>query len=389
VDLRGRRQRTAQDARASLLSDRQARVMRAVVTAFVADALPVGSKTVSQLLSVPLSSASIRNTMAELAERGLIEKPHSSSGRVPTEAGLRLFVDDLLLPQQVDSEQQRRLRNSFGATDVEGAMKLASHILSESTRQLGFVVTPRLARVRLRHITLVRMSRERLLVVLVTQAGRSYNRLIEDATSGDQAELDRAARVINDRVFGRTLGELRESLRAEASSLRNQAGSLLTRAVLLGQRALELAEEVEEGMDLLVATRLALLDQPEFNDPDRLREVLSAIEANERLTDLMETLIQDEGVSVALGGDLEDPGLQRCALITAPYGSTAMMTSPGDENDLPGAARRSSALGVLGVIGPSRMDYARIIPLVHYCSELVTEKFRESDPGSQTPQLDS
>jgi heat-inducible transcriptional repressor len=366
--------------------------MRAVVTAYVADALPVGSQTVSQLLSVPLSAASIRTTMAELAELGLIEKPHSSSGRVPTEAGLRLFVDDLLLPQPVDSEHQRRLRNSFCATDAQGAMELASHILSESTRQLGFVMTPRLASVRLRHVTLVRVSSERLLVVLVTQAGRSYNRLIEDATSGDQAALDRVAGVINERVFGRTLGELRESLRAEAVTLRHRAGSLLERAVMLGQRALELAEEVDEGMDLLVATRLALLDQPEFNDPERLREVLSAIEANETLTDLMEALIQDEGVSVALGEDLEQPGLQRCALITAPYGhmhGPGALDSPGNPAVAGGTAGRSTALGVLGVIGPSRMDYARIIPLVRYCSELVTEKFREADSSLPGLQLDS
>jgi len=366
--------------------------MRAVVTAYVADAAPVGSKTVSQLLSVPLSSASIRNTMAELAELGLIEKPHSSAGRVPTEAGLRLFVDDLLLPQQIDVEHQRRLRNSFGATDTQGAMELASHILSESTRQLGFVMAPRLSRVRLQHVTLVRVASERLLVVLVTQTGRSYNRLITDATSGDQAELDRVARVINERVFGRTLSELRESLRAEAVTLRHRAGSLLERAVLLGQRALELAEEVDEGMDLLVATRLALLDQPEFSDPERLREVLSAIEANERLTDLMETLIQDDGVSVALGDDLEEPGLQRCALIAAPYGGTqgrAATASPGDEINSGGTSGRSSALGVLGVIGPSRMDYARIIPLVRYCSELVTEKFREADPSASGLRLGS
>ena len=390
MDLRDRRQLAPH--RTLLLGDRQARVMRAVVTAYVADALPVGSQTVSQLLSVPLSSASIRNTMAELAELGLIEKPHSSSGRVPTEAGLRLFVDDLLLPQQVDSEHRRRLRNSFCETDAQGAMELASHILSESTRQLGFVMTPRLARVRLRHVTLVRLSSERLLVVLVTQTGRSYNRLIQDATSGDQAELDRVARVINERVFDRTLGELRESLRAEAATLRHRAGSLLERAVMLGQRALELAEDVDDGMDLLVATRLALLDQPEFNDPERLREVLSAIEANERLMDLMETLIQGDGVSVALGGDLEEPGLQHCALIAAPYGRThgsAAMASPGDRNDPSGSSGRSTALGVLGVIGPSRMDYARIIPLVRYCSELVTEKFREADSGSSGLQLDS
>jgi heat-inducible transcriptional repressor len=349
------------------LSERQARVLRAVMSAYVGAASPVGSSTVARVLSTPLSSASIRNTMAELAELGLIEKPHTSAGRVPTEAGLRLFIDHLLQPSAMSSEEQRRLRFSFVDADAQGAMHLASNLLSESTRQLGFVLMPNLDRVRLRYVTLVRVAHEKILAIFISQSGRAYQRAIRDSESGGQEELNRIAAVLNERIGGRTLCELRSTLDAEAAMLRHQAGSLLARAVSLGQHALELAGEVDDPMGLLVATRMALLDQPEFNDPERLRELFGALDANDKLLHLMESMLDAEGVHVALGTELEGPGLSSCALVTAPYGIDA-----DDRNG-------SSALGLVGVIGPSRMDYARVIPLVGYCSELVTEKLFENN----------
>lgn len=354
---------------ADLLSDRQARVMRAVVAAYVGAAAPVGSATISGLLATPLSSASIRNTMSELSELGLIEKPHSSSGRVPTEMGLRLFVDHLLHPSEVAAEQRRRLRHSFGDADLDGAMHVVSQFLSDNTRQLGFVMLPRLERVRLQHISLIRLSSERVLVVLVSRSGRTFRSELADRHSGAQRELDRIASVLNERIVGRTLVEVRDAMAAEAVSLRNQAGSLLARAVDLGQRALDLAREADHPMDLVVATRLALLDQPEFSDPERLRDLFSAIEDNEKLVVLMESLLASDGTAVALGDELVEPGLRHCALVFSPYVVS--------END-------SEAQGLVGVIGPSRMDYPRIIPLVSYCSQLVAEKFNENVAAEET-----
>jgi heat-inducible transcriptional repressor len=347
----------------NLLGDRQARVLRAVVAAYVGGAAPVGSSTISNLLATPLSSASIRNTMSELAAFGLIEKPHSSAGRIPTEMGLRLFVDHLLQPREVAPEQRRQLHHSFGNTDIDGAMHAVSQFLSDNTRQLGFVLMPKLERVRLQHISFIRLSTERLLVVLVTRSGRTFHREMDDRESGAQLELDRIATLLNQRIAGRTLTEVREAMAEEALGLRNQAGSLLARAVNLGQRGLELAGDVAEPMDLVVATRLALLDQPEFNDTERLRDLFAAMEDNERLMSLMGGLLESDRPSVAIGDELEAPGLRHCALVSAPYRA--------HDADI-------GAQGLVGVIGPSRMDYPRIIPLVSYCSQLVAEKFNEN-----------
>jgi heat-inducible transcriptional repressor len=282
--------------------------------------------------------------------------------------GLRLFVDHLLQPREVAAEQRRRLQHSFGDADLDGAMRVVSQFLSENTRQLGFVMLPRLERVRLQHISLVRLSSERVLVVLVTRSGRTFRSSLEDRNSGSQRELDRMALVLNERIVGRTLIEVRDAMAEESLHLRNQAGSLLARAVNLGRRALDLARDAEP-LDLVVATRLALLDQPEFSDPERLRDLFSAIEDNEKLMVLMEGLLVSDGVKVALGDELAEPGLRHCALVSSPYGVS------DDEME---------AHGLVGVIGPSRMDYPRIIPLVRFCSRLVAEKFNENASANET-----
>lgn len=346
--------------RQALLTERQGMVLRAIVQTFLASPLPVGSKTISQLLSVKLSSASIRNTMGELEERALIEKAHASSGRVPTASGLRLFVDHLLSSgRELAYHQRDELSHTFADVENEALVETASRLLSDCTRQLGFVVAPALERVVLRHISLVRLSSDRVLVVLVTRDGQSHRRVVQDG-SGDQAELDRMATRLNERLHGCTLETMRQRLQRELLTLRSEAGGLLQRALQLGLRALE--EGTGEGPSLVVASRLALLEHPDFEEPGRLRELLAAVEASERLLELLQQILDGpEEVEVALGPELE--GLASCAVVAAPY---------GDER---------SSLGVLGVIGTNRMDYARIIPLVRYCSRLVTRKLSAEEGG--------
>jgi heat-inducible transcriptional repressor len=301
-----------------------------------------------------LSSASIRSTLGELAVLGLVEQPHTSAGRIPTEEGLRLFIDQLLDPAEVAEYDRRTIAYGVDAAEADSLPRVTSHLLSECTRLLGFMVAPRLDRVVLQHVSLVRLSSERLLAVLVSKEGTAYRRIIEDDTRADQAELDHMAALLNERVAGRSLRVVRRMLRREAHSLRREAGRLLARALELGSRALPAADEVE--VDLVIATRLALFEQPEFHDPQRVRDLLEAVEAKERLLEVLDHVLGGEGVTVALGGEVDDPGLHRCALVVTPYGTD------------------KAPMGVLGVIGPSRMDYGRVIPLVDYFSRVVTEK---------------
>ncbi len=375
-EKRGRATRSHPDARRKALGERQRMVLRAIVAAYVAEAEPASSTTVKHLLPVALSSASIRNTMAELAGMGLIEKPHASAGRVPTECGLREFVDRLLDTSELAEYERRSLQSHFENVDGDSVMRLASQLLSEHTHQLGFAMVPRLERITLRHVSLVRVARDKVLVVLIPQAGPAHQQVIDEPGHGDQVELDQMAADLNERVMGRTLIELREVLAFELDELRRRANQLMARTVSLGLRVVAIAGEQAEA-DLVIASHRALLSQPEFNDPDRIRALFSAVETNERLLEVLTRVLegQVDSVSVSLGEELAEPGLRECALVAVPYGfgvgPSRRMAEERAEASRPDS---STPLGVLGVIGPSRMDYARVIPLVSYCSKLVTEK---------------
>jgi heat-inducible transcriptional repressor len=335
------------------LSERQRTVLRAVVTAYVGQAAPIGSATISHLLAQRLSAASIRTTLAELSELGLVHQPHTSAGRVPTDEGLRVFID--ALPQAGVSEYDRRTIDfAVASTEPAAVAEVASELLSRQTRLLGFAVAPRLDRLRLRHIALVRLGGRRILAVLVTENGAAHRRVVEHDAPLTQAELDRLASLLGERVDGRTLVEVRELFAAEAQRELRQADHMLRLAFELGARAVAV-DEVAEG-DLVIATRLALLDQPEFRDPERIRDLFTALETKERLVELLDRLLaRSRGVRVALGGEVDEPSLHRCALVAARYGE-------------------DGSAGALGVIGPARMDYGRVISLVDYCSRVVTEK---------------
>ena len=330
-------------------------VLRAIVGGYVGDAAPVGSRSLSHTLPVALSPASVRNTMAELDELGLVSKPHRSAGRVPTDAGLRVFVTGLV-PRGLGDFERRDLAGRVDELDPEAVLRSASMQLSERTRQLGFATAPRGSTLVLRHVALVRLSTTRVLAVLVADTGAALRRVLDDDENGDQGELDRLAAALNARLAGRTLADVRDALAREVAALRSHAAGVLERALRLGWRALADAGDADEPGDLVIATRLALLDQPEFRDPDHVRELVGALEAKESLLGILRKLIAAKNVTVVFGDELEAPALRRLALVVTPYGS--------------GEATR----GLVGVLGTRRMDYSRVVSLVDYVSRLVSER---------------
>ncbi|MCG8592115.1 MAG: heat-inducible transcriptional repressor HrcA [Proteobacteria bacterium] len=333
-------------------------MLRALVAAYVGEGGPVGSKTLSHLLPFKLSAASIRGVLAELGGKGLIEQPHTSAGRVPTEGGLRIFLDELLEPPELAPSERRDLAFQLEEASADRLLAVVSDVLTRHTQQLGFAIAPRLETIVLQHLAFVRLTSDRVLAVLVSSSGEPHQRVIEDKTSGSQADLERLASLLNERIAGRTLAQVRERLEREAEDLRSEADVLRRRALQLGLRATS-PEDVGEGAHLVVARRLALFDQPEFHDPDRLREVLGTLETHAHLLEVLDDLLAGDGVAVGLGQELAEPGLRGCAVVVGGYG--------GDPSG-----------GAVGVIGPQRMNYGRIIPLVAYCSELVGARLRRA-----------
>jgi heat-inducible transcriptional repressor len=335
------------------LTDRQQDVLRAAIRAYVGEAAPIGSKHISHLLLKKLSSATIRATLAELDELGLIQQPHPSAGRIPTEQGMRTFIDRLLDCRDVAEYDRRAFEYHVDAAQCDAVVGVAAQLLSQQTRLVGFAVAPRLERVTLQHVSLVRLGTARVLAVLVSSSGAAYRRVLDVEIDLDQRELDRVASHLTERAVGRTLGEVRDALRREAAALRHEADRLLRWALELGARAMAAQEE---EVDVVVATRLAVLDQPELRDPRRIRDILETLETKERLVEIVDQMLAEGGVQVALGGEMGEPALSHCALVATRY---------GDE---------LAPLGAVGVIGPSRMDYSRVIPLVAFCSRVLTDK---------------
>jgi heat-inducible transcriptional repressor len=205
----------------------------------------------------------------------------------------------------------------------------------------------------LHQVSLVRVASDRILAVLVSTTGTAYRRVVRDDARLDDRQLEQISALLRERVRGRTLHEVRDALAREAASQRQRADLLLEKALELGCKALSVDEDA--GEDLVIASWLALLDQPEFHDAGRIRELVEAIETRERLLDVLDQMIEDPGVQVALGGEVDEPALHRCALVAARFGGEA-------------------PAGAVGVIGPSRMDYGRVMTLVGYLAGSLTDK---------------
>lgn len=375
------------------LSARQAVVLRALVVAYIDHAEPVASGALALMIPTPLSSASIRNTLAELHEAGLIDKAHASAGRVPTSLGLRVFVDHLVEFADLGPDHQRLLERSLEGVDAAETPRHASHLLSEHTRQLGFVVAPRVERMRMRTIHLVQVSSERLLAVLVAENGGVIERMIETVEPLPKRSLEKVAALLAEKITGRTLLGLQEVLERERERLQGEADDLTRSVWSLGLSACFAAAGSELDSDLVITTRIALLDQPEFSNPDRIRGLFAALETNRQLLDLLHRIAHADsgqmrvGLTMSLGTDLGEPSLRDCALLAVPYGDfeqgsgmgTSTSAPPSDRGGAAGSEEDDSlGLGVLGVIGPQRMDYGKVIPLVRFCSDLVTRKFSNS-----------
>jgi heat-inducible transcriptional repressor len=370
------------------LTERQATVLRALVATYVERVGPVSSGALSERMATSLSPASIRNTLAELHEAGLIDKAHASAGRVPTPLGMSVFIDRLLDLADLGPRQQRMLDRALDGVDAAETPRQTSHLLSEHTRQLGFVMAPRVEHLRMRSVHLVAVAEQRVLAVLVAENGGVIQRVFDYPERLTARELDRAATLLAERLAGRTLIGLRRVLEDERERLRGEADQWMRRVWALG---LQTCDQGDED-DLVIATRIALLDQPEFSDPERIRGLFAAIETNQKLLGLLRELAKADsgetrmGFRVSLGQALDEPSLRDCALVAMPYGHLP----PPDRGRLIAAGRGARAeglndlevpdasedgsLGVLGVIGPQRMDYGRVIPLVSYCAELVTKK---------------
>ncbi|MDP3937942.1 MAG: heat-inducible transcriptional repressor HrcA [Deltaproteobacteria bacterium] len=333
------------------LTERHQQVLRAVVDDHVVSSQPVGSATLSRRY-LDLSPATVRNVMGDLERMGLLHQPHTSAGRVPTDRGFRLYVDDLLKVRNLSQRERDRIRAEFesGLDAGDDVMRRAGHLLSAVSNLVGLVLAPPLDEVLVKRIELVRLGRRRAMIILITDQPVVHNRVVRTDADYTKADLEKMARYLNETVSGCTLGEMYARIEAQMKSDRVQYDRLRARALRLG---LEAFGARDEGA-LYVEEATRLLEQPEFLDIGRMKALFRTLEEKSQILALLRATIESEGVNVLIGSESEVDGMQGCTLITSRY-----------------TAGRGAA-GSVGVIGPTRMDYRRIIPLVGYVANLLS-----------------
>ena len=335
------------------LNDRSREVFRRIVEGYLESGEPIGSRTLSRRLGVALSPATIRNVMADLEEMGLLFAPHTSAGRLPTEAGMRLFVDGLLEIGNLTEDERRALDGRMAAAggSTEGLLERATTALSGLSRCAGVVLAPK-ADSPLRHIEFISLNPGRALVVLVTENGLVENRVIEIPAGLPASALVQATNYLSARLVGRTIAEAYDGIMVELENHRVQIDEL-TRNVV--ERGLATWAGGESGGTLIVRGQANLLgDVQAIGDLEAIRSLFEALETKETLLKLLSLADRAEGVQIFIGSDNPLFGTSGCSMIVGPYRDG-----------------RERVVGAIGVIGPTRINYARIIPMVDYTAKLV------------------
>ncbi|MDX6695716.1 MAG: heat-inducible transcriptional repressor [Blastocatellia bacterium] len=345
-------------------------VLSAIIKEHLVTGEPVGSRIISDRFAhaAGWSSATIRNVMGELEEAGLVEQPHTSAGRIPTDKGYRFYVDNMLGDTRLSTADLSAinafLKNSEG--DMHGApdrlMEKTSQVLSALSENVGIVVSPSLADNRLQHIEFMHLADHRILVVLVSAPNIIHNKIIRIDEILSQEELERTARYLNTEFAGKSLLEIRTVILEMMREEKALYDKLLRNAILLCDRSLEGEEATGE---VYVDGASNILTKPDFTDAERMRQLFRTFEEKSRLISILnECVARDQmfpgDVQVVIGREHAAPSMQNCALITAPY-----------------RLGSGEAVGTVGVVGPMRIEYARVVAVVNYMARLIERMLRE------------
>ena len=344
-------------SRVEQLSKREQRVLEAVIQTYVQTAEPAGSRTLSRRFGLGVSPATIRNTMSDLEEKGFLFHPHTSAGRVPTNKAYRAYVDALMSRvAPVQSAEHDRLAEVLNATDspIETILRRAAQSLGVLTQELGVAMGPRLATAVLRSLDLVRLSDERLLMVLALEGGAVRTVFVEVAGSIAESALSEVTKVLNERLAGLKMEAIRVSLgqRLRDSLAEPEARELLNIFVQEADSLFDDALAREESVVLGQASVLA--EQPEFAAVDRMRRLIELTERPQALAEALKRRGETSGISITIGTEHNDERLKDFTVVTAEY-------------------HAGSLTGVIGVIGPTRMPYQKVISLVNHTSRLLSE----------------
>jgi len=345
-----------------VLNERSLQLLKTLVERYISDGQPVGSRALSKDSDLNLSPATIRNVMADLEDLGLVHSPHTSAGRVPTVSGYRLFVDSLLTVKPLESKDLTRLHQGLSSSeDTNDVIGVASRLLSELTQMAGVVTLPKRELVCLRHIEFLSLSHTRVLVIFVTNEQEVHNKIIHTSKVFSSAELQQAANYLNSIYSGRSLDAVRKAVLKELQDDQERMNQGMLDAVKMAQLAFDQDNEKD---DYVLTGETNLMGFSELSDMERLRNLFEAFSQKQGVIHLLDQCMKTDGVQIFIGEESGYRAFDHCSLVTSSY-------SVSDE-----------VVGVLGVIGPTRMAYEKIIPFVDVTAKLLGAAL---NPKSTTP----
>jgi heat-inducible transcriptional repressor len=344
------------------LDERHRRILFAVVTEYIASGKPVGSRSIAKRYAVQLSPATIRNVLADLEEAELLHQPHTSAGRVPTDAGFRCFVDAMATAGEISETHRTALVGRLqDLAPGDDAVRETGQLLSRLTGTATIIARPPVTEATLEQLRFMRLSTGRALAVLVTRSGGVENRVVVTEVDIDDHALERVNNYLREMVEGRTLRAIRDALavrlateQGQYEQLRKQAQKMVE-ATVQGQ-----AEETQ----VVIEGQGALFDRPEFGDAEKIRSYLSAFEEKQKLLQLLEQTLLADGVQVFIGSEAALQDVRDISVISSPY------------------RRDGSRIGSFGIVGPTRMDYRKYVPLVGFAANLVSDVLDGRLPGT-------
>ena len=336
------------------LTERAQHLLKVLVEHHIRDGKPVGSTTLSRSSGLKVSAATVRNTMADLEGMGLIHAPHTSAGRVPTQKGYRLFVDSLVSVQPLQNVELSQLQQEISGVEknTQEVLSSASSLLSQITSMASVVMVPRHSRVTLRHLEFLPLSEGRVLAILVTNRDEVQNRIIQTDRDFSESELRQAANWFNQTFEGEDLSRVRSRLVTELERSRTEMDEAMQQIVQMAHHVVTPSESSEDQM--MVSGRSKLMDYSEFSEMERLRQLFNAFSEKRDMIHLLDQCMEADGVQVFIGVESGYQFFDECSAVTSPYKS-------GDE-----------VVGVLGVVGPTRMAYDRVIPVVDMTAKILT-----------------
>jgi heat-inducible transcriptional repressor len=331
--------------------DKRAQVLlKTLIERYIAEGQPIGSRTLSRFSGLDLSPATIRNVMADLEDLGFIASPHTSAGRVPTRAGYRFFVDTLLVIKPLESDAVSRMEGELQPDNPQRVIQAASHLLSQLTQFAGVVMTPRRRAATFRHIEFLRLSEKRVLLIVVTPEGDVQNRILFTEREYSASELVEAANYINQNHAGQSFEDIRSRLQSELRELRQDMIKLMTAAVEAGNRAV-----AEGGEQYVISGERNLLSVQDLaQDMTRLRQLFELFERKTSLLQILDVSLRGQGVQIFIGGESGFTAPNDVSVVTSPYKVDG------------------EVVGTVGVIGPTRMAYDRVIPIVDVTAKLLS-----------------